>query len=128
MDGPPDGPGLQLYDWVLLTLMEKLPPLMATVPVAVGFTTTANVGKGKGEFADTVANGVDVTPTVTGVDGIGVPLGLTTPSATIVLLGVICAVASRLGLAVGWRISHVTVTVELGVTATPGVFSSIWNG
>ncbi|MEV1167041.1 hypothetical protein [Nonomuraea sp. NPDC049784] len=128
-EGPPEVPGWQLYQEVPLTKSEKAPPLRATVPVAVGVTTMVMVGSGMGAPWVTTAYGVAVAPTLTGVEGIGLPLGLIVPWATTVLLAVICAVASNwLGVAVGCWISHVTVTVELGVTATAGVLSSIRNG
>ncbi|WP_219471399.1 hypothetical protein [Nonomuraea rhizosphaerae] len=127
-DGPPET-GVQVYQAELFTLIEKPPPLTPTVPVTVGFTTTGKVGRGIGEPWEIVAAGVEVTPTLTAVEAIGVPLGLTVPSATIVLLGVICAVANRrLGVAVGCWMSQVSVTVALGVIWAAGVFSSIWNG
>jgi hypothetical protein len=112
-----------------LTVSENPPPLSATVPLAVGVTTMAMVGSGNGLPEATPVDAVAVAPTVIGAEGIGLPLGLIVPAPTTALLGVIVAVASNwLAVATGCWMSHVTVTVELGVTAEAGVFNSMRKG
>ncbi|MFG1709040.1 hypothetical protein ACFLIM_38200 [Nonomuraea sp. M3C6] len=103
--------------------------MSAIVPVAVGLTTMVMVGSGMAELAEMVVSGVAVAAAVIGAEEIGVPLGVTTPDATTVLLGVIAdGATSRLAVFVGWAMSQVTVTVALGVMAPAGVLSSIRNG
>ncbi|MEV4224705.1 hypothetical protein [Nonomuraea sp. NPDC049725] len=84
---------------------------------------------GIGAPAVTSVAGVAVAAAGTGALGNGLPVGVTVASATTVLLGVIAAVASNwLAVFVGCLMSHVTVTVALGVGAAAGVLSSIMNG
>ncbi|WP_162795018.1 hypothetical protein [Nonomuraea lactucae] len=128
IDGPPEAPGVQVYQVLPFTFSEKGPPLSTTVPVAVGRTTTAMVGIGIGEVGDTVVKGVEVAAAVTAVDASGLPLGDTVPSATTVLDGVIAESTGSGVAVVGCWMSQRTVTVALADGCTAGVFSSIRNG
>lgn len=84
-EGPPEGPGLQLYQAVPLTLSENGPPVNAIVPVAVGRTVMAMVGMGMGALGVTAVACTAVAAALTGALGIGLPVGVTAPSAMTVL-------------------------------------------
>ncbi|MFI7452014.1 hypothetical protein ACIBQX_31275 [Nonomuraea sp. NPDC049714] len=128
-EGPPDAGGVQLYHTALFTFSANPLAFTATVPVAVGLTTTFMVGIDMGEPLGTAVCGVKVATAVTGVLGTGLPLGVTVPSATTVLLGVISAVAFNwLAVLVGCRMSQVIVTVALATGVATGALSSIWKG
>ncbi|MBF8194182.1 hypothetical protein ITP53_52645 [Nonomuraea sp. K274] len=83
--------------------------------MAVGVTVMVIVGTSRGAPAVMVVEWAALASTLTGVAGIGVPLGLMVPPATKVLVGGIAAGAVNPPV-VGCLMSHFTVAVALGET------------